>query len=743
MDTPPNFQSSLTPSDHSVIQSDSDSPGWPNWLPGGRQIRPVLLATLLLGALILMGFGMARDYAWLKFDTEKYILEDRAIRILDWEHISSIFSTYYFINYNPLHRLSYAIDYAIWGFDPGGFRTTNLLLHWTAGVFVFLCFYELTRRLTPAWLASICFVIHPTRVESVVWLAQRKDVLSAAFGFATLWMYLRTWRPPVRSDGSETGLTQNQAGNKPSPDVLPLFNPWWYAGCLVMYLCALASKAQWVPLCGVVVVIDLYRRQKMTRQRLMGYLPLVFLSAVFAWYAIDSQLIVGKKGANDGFDLLDPLIQPVFGLGFYLWHTLWPVNLCPRYADFIPEHSLFTLVGAIAVVMGGISVRQSWSGRREIFFGVAWFVMFLAPILNFLPGNLLVADRYLYVSLLGLVFPLGTWLSRQKTPLVIGFVGCVLVIQLGLTRQYVPHWKDDLTLWSYIVSVSKENGFALTALAQAQIAHKNYPAARDSLNRALTYTPCFTPIYLTYVEYERELGGTDALQLMSPALSTCPGLAELKAASGLYWTHRQEYRKAEACYLDSLRFRSTIEVLKQLAEVYEKTNEPEKGIEVALRALQSYIFDEEVWLTLGKLLELQGNIPQAETAYLQCIQFDPSQTESRYRLARIAFQKGDVAGAERWLGELRRVLNGKQLSDSAFTLWANIYREKKQYFLAIACLLEAVQVKSTPENWLNLIHLQIEAGQDPQPAIKRAITLHPEIRAQIATDPKLQSVNSE
>ncbi|HND20559.1 MAG TPA: hypothetical protein PLB18_14380, partial [Acidobacteriota bacterium] len=201
MDTPPNFQSSLTPSDHSVIQSDSDSPGWPNWLPGGRQIRPVLLATLLLGALILMGFGMARDYAWLKFDTEKYILEDRAIRILDWEHISSIFSTYYFINYNPLHRLSYAIDYAIWGFDPGGFRTTNLLLHWTAGVFVFLCFYELTRRLTPAWLASICFVIHPTRVESVVWLAQRKDVLSAAFGFATLWMYLRTWRPRAAARG--------------------------------------------------------------------------------------------------------------------------------------------------------------------------------------------------------------------------------------------------------------------------------------------------------------------------------------------------------------------------------------------------------------------------------------------------------------------------------------------------------------------------------------------------------------
>lgn len=720
-----------------------DSPGWQNWLRGGRQLRPVLLATLLLGILVLVGFGMARDYAWLKFDTEKYILEDRAIRILDWEHISSIFSTYYFINYNPLHRLSYAIDYAIWGFDPGGFRTTNLLLHWTAGVFVFLCFYELTRRLTPAWFASICFVIHPTRVESVVWLAQRKDVLSAAFGFAALWMYLRVWRPPAIYDGTQTELTESHDESHPVPDPPRLFDPWWYAGCLVMYFCALASKAQWVPLCGVVVVVDLYRRQKMTRQRLLGYLPLVVLSAVFAWYAIDSQLIVGKKGANDGFDLLDPLIQPVFGLGFYLWHTLWPVNLCPRYADLIPEQSLFTLVGAIAVVVGGAGVLQSWSGRREVFLGVAWFVMFLAPILNFLPGNLLVADRYLYVSLLGLVFPLGTWLSRQKTPLVIGFVGCVLVVQLGLTRQYVPHWKDDLTLWTYIVSVSKENGFALTALAQAQIAHKDYPAARDSLNQALRYAPCFTPIYLTYVKYERELGGPDALQLMSPALSTCPGLAELKAASGLYWTHRQEYRKAEASYLDSLRVKSTIEVLKQLAEVYEKTQEPEKGVEVAFRALQSYIFDEEVWLTLGKLLELQGNIPQAETAYLQCIQFDPSQAESRYRLARIAFQKGDVAGAERWLGELRRVLNGKRLSDSAFRLWATIYRQKKQYPLAIACLLEAVQVKSTPENWLNLIQVQLEAGQDPQPAIRQAIALHPEVRAQIATDPKLQSVSFE
>jgi tetratricopeptide (TPR) repeat protein len=464
---------------------------------------------------------------------------------------------------------------------------------------------------------------------------------------------------------------------------------------------------------------------------------------LFAWYAIDSQLIVGKKGANDGFDLLDPLIQPVFGLGFYIWHTFWPVNLCPRYADFLPEQSLFTLGGAIAVLVGGAGVIQSWLGRRELFFGAAWFVMFLAPVLNFLPGNLLVADRYLYVSFLGLIFPSGMWLSRQKTPLVIGFVGCLLVVQLGLTRRYVPHWKDDLTLWTYIVSVSKENGFALTALAQAQIAHANYPAARDSLKKALTYSPCFTPIYLTYVEYERELGGADVLQLMSPVLSQCPGRAELMAASGRYWSHRQEYRKAETCYLDSLRFRSTIEVLKRLADVYEQTNEPEKGIEIAFRALNSYPFDEELWLTLGKLLELQGRIPQAETAYLQCIQFDPSHSEARFRLARIAFQRGDAVQAERWLGELRQVLKGKQLSDSAFTLWAKIYQQKKQYPLAIACLLEAVQVKSTPENWLNLIHLQIEAGQDPQPTLRRAIALHPEVQTQLTSDPKLRSVHSE
>lgn len=711
--------------DHGSVEKTD----WPHWLGWVRSVHPVLLATLVLGILVWVGFGHSRDYTWLKFDTEKYILEDRAIRALDWEHISSIFSTYYFINYNPLHRLSYSIDYALWGFDPGGFRSTNFILHWIAGVFVFVCFYKLTRRLTPAWLTSICFMIHPTRVENVVWLAQRKDVLSSAFGFASIWMYLNVWRDNCLQHQSETLPGSEEASS-------PAFNSLWFMGSLFLYACALASKAQWVPLCGILILIDLYQRRKFTWKVWMGYVPFFLLSVVFAWYAIDSQLLVGKKGAFSSITLIERLSKPLLGLGFYLWRTLWPVNMCPRYPEHLRFEPALICLGAAAVVVGGIGLIWSWRHQKEFFFGAVWFLFFLSPMLNLLPGNLVVADRYLYVAIVGLMLPIGLKLSQYRVAIGLAAIAIVTVLQLWLTLAYVPKWQDNFTLWHHSVSVSPDNIFALTALGQSQIQRKEYAAARNSLDQAEALGQCFAPIYLTCAQEEKNIG-KDVRVMLDQARLRCPDLPELMAAYGYYWELKQNDLEAEKWFVESLRRRSTIEILKSLGGIYERLNEPDKGLEVTFRGLQNYPFDEECWLMLGRFLEMKGNLKQAEEAFQQVAHLAPEVTEAHYRLASLAYQRGDSVAAHNSLQTMYLNLNGKQMPAPASNLWAAVYRQRKQYILAIAKLTEAVQQEASPQYWLNLAKLQFEAGYDPQLAIKKAISLDPSYQAKVAQDAQL------
>ncbi|MBI4749527.1 MAG: tetratricopeptide repeat protein [Acidobacteria bacterium] len=553
--------------------------------------------------------------------------------------------------------------------------------------------------------------------------------MSAAFGFASIWMYLNVWRDNCLQNQSEALQGAEESSG-------PAFNSLWFIGSLFLYACALASKAQWVPLCGILILIDLYQRRKLTWKVWMGYVPFFLLSVVFAWYAIDSQLIVGKKGAYSTLTLVDRLSKPLLGIGYYLWRIVWPVNLCPRYPEVFSFHRELIGLGLLTVVLGGIGMVWSWRQRREFFFGAAWFLFFLSPILNFLPGNLVVADRYLYVAMIGLMLPLGLKLSQYRTEIGFAVIGLVTVLQLGLTLRYVPKWQDDFTLWQYTVSLSPDNIFAFTALGQAQIERKEYAAARNSLNQAIAIGRWFSPIYLTLAKEEKNLGG-DAMAILDQARQRWPDVSEVMAAYGYYWVLHQNDLEAEKWFLQSLRQKSTIEVLKHLGTVYERLNEPDKGLEMTFRGLQTYPFDEEFWLVLGRLLEMKGNLTQAEEAYHQVARLAPEVTEAHYRLAHFAYQRGDIQTAENSFQTMYLNLNGKQMPAPALNLWAAVYRQKKQYTLAIAKLTEALHIQENADYWLNLALLQVEIGENPQPAIEKAITLDPSYKDKVAKHPRL------
>ncbi|HND19313.1 MAG TPA: hypothetical protein PLB18_08070, partial [Acidobacteriota bacterium] len=400
----------------------------------------MLSASGIFLVLILVVFGGSLKYAILEYDSSTYILKDEAIRSISWENVYRIFTSNYFVNYNPLQRISYMLEYPFWGSSPAGYRVTNWGLHWISTSLCFVFFLRLTQQSVSAWFLAVCFAIHPSRIENVVWLAQRKDVLAAVFGFAALCCF-QQW---------QEASTRKQKG-------------YWYAFTLVMYWGAVASKAQWVPLCLIFFCLDWYKGY-LGRSRILAYAPFFGLTAVFSWWAYQAQILETQYRAavspGEWFN------SPARDIAIYFKLTFWPMNLYPRTPP-LPFVAWQALIGwGILLIWGGIAWKK-WSQNRAYGFGLAWFLLFLSPMLNLVPGMLIPNDRYLYVAMLGIFFPGALWLGQQPRASGVSTTALIGVLFGTLTLSYLPVWKDDLSLWSQAVIHNPTNVRALHNLLSA------------------------------------------------------------------------------------------------------------------------------------------------------------------------------------------------------------------------------------------------------------------------------------
>ncbi|MBI4748658.1 MAG: tetratricopeptide repeat protein [Acidobacteria bacterium] len=716
-----------------------------------------LLATVVLGGVILAVFGLALNFELLEYDSETYILRDYAIRVLDWDHIQAIFRSYYFINYNPLQRISYMIDYNLWGLEPAGFRTTNILLHWIATVFVFLFCYELTSRPSVAWLTSLVFAIHPTRVENVVWLAQRKDVLSAAFGFAAMWMYAKTgqpegYRPPIPfAENLEQPASDSTSSQSP-----PLVSAW-YLGSLLMYIGALASKAQWVPLCGAVVLLDVYRRRTIDRGVMLSYVPFFGLSLLFAWLAIDSQLVSTGRSQAVQLTTLEFLTNPLLDLMFYLKQVFWPVTLLPRHTRITNSPAMVLL--SIILVGGCLAgMVKSWQQNRVWFFGFGWFLAFLAPMLNLVPGTILPADRYLYVSLVGLVFPLALWLSQYSVKMI-WVTGLILTLFLGgKTLSTIPIWQNDLTLWTHITQNSESDQLALGNLMKAQVDAGQYTAARQTYERALARSDRYLRIFEVASILESKTGGDAGAPLLL-GIQTTRYSGPLVARYGKHFLASRNYPEAEKWLTQAYTMDFGADTSLDLADLYVQTGQLEKALPYAVAALEANPFHPEAWRILGTLklqtanqqarsgkgTDAQATLIEAAQMFQLSLQHNPDQAKPQIGLARIALQQKNLAEAQKWMRDIPvgRIPKARIPADG-YLVWADIYRQQNQPFAALGTLIEATQVEDAPPYWLELARQQVSMRRDARPALERGFKqLDAKSQLELEQDPVLGSLVKE
>ncbi|HEY4798631.1 MAG TPA: tetratricopeptide repeat protein [Bacteroidia bacterium] len=383
---------------------------------------------LLVLAITFICLFPSLQNKFVNLDDKQYVTDNPVIREMNGDNLKAIFSEQYLGNYQPIAMLSYMVDYKFFGLNSFGYHLTNLILHLLGTFFVFLIFRKLSGNDLVAFLTALLFGIHPLHVESVAWVAERKDVL---YGFCFLWAFY---------------LYILHAKQEKQFSKYLLFS-------LLLFVFALLSKAQAVVLPLTFFAADFLMKRRFSKKTIIEKTPFFVLAMIFGLIAIHVQ---GKAGAMQTFQYFpfyERILFSCYALMTYLHKLILPINLSCFYP--YPEtddkiNTIWVYVSPFVLVAIALLIWKFLRDSRVVLFGVAFFIISIALVLQLLPiGDALYADRYTYVPSIGLFFVVAHYLVPYfKNKMVLYLSVACMVSFCYLTFQRTKAWHDSITLYS-------------------------------------------------------------------------------------------------------------------------------------------------------------------------------------------------------------------------------------------------------------------------------------------------------
>lgn len=438
---------------------------------------PPLLAAALLFLITFAAYlpALKNGYIW---DDDDYVVENHTLRNL--EGLRQIwFQPGTTPQYYPLVHTSFWIEYHLWELKPAGYHAVNVVLHAGAAVLLWLVLGRL--KVPGAWLAAAIFALHPVQVESVAWITERKNVLSAVFYFASALLYLR--------------MVLNQ------PERL---RPALYAGAFFLYLCALLSKTVTCTLPAALLVILWWKRGRLTWRDVVPLLPFFAVGIGFglltAWMERDR---VGATGKEWDFTFIERCLIAGRALWFYATKLVLPVKLTFIYPRWTIDQSigwLYVFPLAALGVMGSLFALRRHMGRGPLA-GVLLFSGTLFPALGFFNVYPMrysfVADHFQYHASASLIalFTAGLVLGARRLaspgvrPAMLGGAGLLLILYGALTWRQTYIYKDYATVWEDTLAKNPDSPIALTSVASVRVAQQRNEEAMALYRRALELAP--------------------------------------------------------------------------------------------------------------------------------------------------------------------------------------------------------------------------------------------------------------
>jgi len=456
------------------------------------------------------------DDQFTNWDDPGYILNDSLIKDVSSQGIKSIFSSAVMGNYHPLTILSYAIEYNYVHLSPMLYHLDSLLLHIITTILVYWFTKLLTRSSVAACITALLFGLHPMHVESVAWIAARKDVLYGAFFIGACICYVYY----IRVQAAKRWL--------------------YYTGVILLFICALLSKPVAVSLPVTLLLIDYLDKRKWSVSILLDKLPHFALAIYFGFRSIADQKAFHALFTQDvHYGPVDRVLLGAYALITYLWKAIVPANLSNFYP--YPDKVGNSLPGIFYIyplLVIGIILLIVWAfvkKNRAVVFGILFFLVNIALLLQFIPvGGAIIADRYAYIPYFGLFFIVGWLVSKYLqhdedkkigyTLLTLSLAGCAI---FGfISNERCTAWYDASSLWRD--EIEKHPATAPNAYNNLGFEYfKKYSAATDKnerkayydssfylLNKAIELQKKFVNPYVSLGELERTNGQLDDAKKM-------------------------------------------------------------------------------------------------------------------------------------------------------------------------------------------------------------------------------------
>lgn len=526
--------------------------------------------------------------------------------------------------YRPVQTLTYLIDYHIWKLNPFGFHLTNILLHLANGILVFLAVFMVCKSRIASLFTSILFIVHPVQTGAVDYVAGRSDILACLFILISFFLYgidcVIAPEDKLANMHSKPDSVHNRiAGRK------KLFYPF----SVLAFVLALLSKEAVLIFPLLLIVYDAAYGRRVGLRPIEGKGPLEFIKRYSA-YLIVAAIYAGLRVSLLNFtpekklfyslpDIYARLLTMCRVLMSYIGLLIFPANLhmereVPLAASVLEGRTLIYLLGtALFITLIFIAYKKS----RTIFFGLAWFLIFLIPFANIVPMSALMAEHWLYIPSIGFFLALSIMLVKlQSLRINFKYVSALFIATVlfysGRTVVRNMDWKDDISIYSSTLKASPKNTKICYNIGAAYESAGNLPEAEKFYRRAIENgmgsAEVYTNLGILYIKLN-DLEKPEAC--LKKALELNPfqpfahnGLGSLYEKRGMFDEAIFEYKKAVEC------LPAFYDAHVSLGVLYDGQGRLSEAIEHFEKAL-ALRKDKISYHNLGKAYYNSGNIDKA------------------------------------------------------------------------------------------------------------------------------------
>jgi protein O-mannosyl-transferase len=591
----------------------------------------LIIAGLVIATII--AYEPIRHNDFVNYDDDRYIVENPNVKggltqqSIIWAFTKSSKVDYWI----PITWISHMLDCQIFGPNPAGPHFVNLFLHITNALLLFWILNSITALIWPSAFVAAVFALHPLQVESVAWAAERKTVLSGLFWFLTMAVYIWYARRP--------GIGR-------------------YILLFGIYALSIMTKPVVVTLPFVLLLLDYWPLERLISKRsiihsIVEKIPFLGLSGILAIITVKAQSVGGAIAPLERLPLASRIANTFISYIRYTGKMIWPSELAAPYPiSIISPTSAIAIVCTILFAI--LLVLSIFIGRRKKYLatGWLWFVVTLVPMIGLIQvGSQAIADRYMYISMIGLLLIIAwgaeditgkrLWLKETVTMSAV----VILLITGLLTHMQVKYWRNNLTLFEHTLKVTKDNPFAENSYGAALVQKGRLIEAELHYRNAVRLDPqYFTARHNLGFILILEGKAGEAAACFEKLLQEGHNVAIVNLGLGWALGMQNKYEEAVIYFKESLRQDpGNLDTRQKLVNALMAMGETNKAILCLKESLQISPNQPQIYMMLGAIYEQTGDYKSAIANWTRVVEMRPDNANALNSLAWLLATTGEVS----------------------------------------------------------------------------------------------------